>query len=363
MEYRHQAPRDIQLFDAAHDDPLDQLSAQQAAQVAEIFHTPLTGHYNWDYTVQDDRIRKLYQLGKELNWDQQYDIDWTPPMRIDALPELSNLNGYEPYESMPDTRKQQFWRHINSWTLSQFLHGEQGALLVASQLSSCAPTLNAKLYAASQTFDEARHVETFNRYLRERCRMMYPVNRHLKGILDRILTDPRWDLKFIGMQIVIEGLALSAFQTVREHASDPVLKEMMHLIIRDEARHVTFGINYLEDFIKTLSTEEREERAQFAYEACVVSRERLVATDVYEYFGWDIEHARERVLQGELHNQFRNMLFARVVPNLRRVGLLTERIRPKFEALGLLDFEDWPDDGDFDWVALSRPLKSPAPAA
>ena len=105
---------------------------------------------------------------------------------------------------------------MNAWSLSQFLHGEQGALLVASQLCSCAPTLNAKLYAASQTFDEARRVEVFNKYLQQRIGMMYPINTYLKSIIDKILTDARWDMKFIGMQIVIEGLALSAFNTTRE---------------------------------------------------------------------------------------------------------------------------------------------------
>ena len=140
-------------------------------------------------------------------------------------------------------------------------------MLVASQLCSCAPTFNAKLYAASQTFDEARHVEVFNKYLQQRLGMSYPINTHLKSILDKILTDERWDMKFIGMQIIIEGLALSAFNTARETTPDPVLKDVVYLVTRDEARHVTFGVNYLEEFVKTLSDEEREERAQFADQA------------------------------------------------------------------------------------------------
>jgi hypothetical protein len=240
--------------------------------------------------------------------------------------------------------------------LSQFLHGEQGALLVASQLCSCAPTLNAKLYAGSQTFDEARHVEVFNKYLQQRIGVMYPINSHLKSIIDKILTDPRWDMKFIGMQIVIEGLALSAFNTTRETTPDPVLKDVVYLVTRDEARHVTFGVNYLEEFVKTLSEEEKEERAQFAYEACVVSRERLVATDVFRHFGWDVEEARKQVLDGFVMSTFRNLLFQRVVPNLKRIGLLTDNIRPKFEELGILDYENLATDGDINWAALERPL-------
>jgi hypothetical protein len=127
-------------------------------------------------------------------------------------------------------------------------------------------------------------------------------------------------------------------------------------VIRDEARHVTFGVNYLEEFVKTLTEEERDERALFAYEACVVARERLVATDVFLHFGWDVEEARKQVLDGFVMTHFRNLLFQRVIPNLARIGLLTDKIRPKFEELGILEYENLVTDGDIDWSALERPL-------
>jgi hypothetical protein len=365
LEWVGETPRKIQNFAGSDrrkgdaDDIEDLITGEHADAVAEIFNTPLTGSYNWDYTVQDDRIQKLYQLGKELNWNAQMDIDWDRPWPEEDFEqgaELMNLADYPPYMELSAERKKEFWLHQNSWALSQFLHGEQGALLVASQLTSCAPTLNAKLYAASQTFDEARHVEVFNKYIQERIGLMYPVNTSLKSILDKILTDPRWDLKFIGMQIVIEGLALSAFNTTRETTPDPVLKDVVYLVTRDEARHVTFGVNYLEEFVKTLSDEEKEERAQFAYEACVVSRERLIATDVFANFGWDVEEARKQVMEGFVMSTFRDLLFQRVIPNLKRIGLMTDKIRPKFEEMGILDYENLPDDGDINWKAMERPL-------
>jgi hypothetical protein len=365
LEWVGETPRKIQNFAGSDrrkgdaDDIEDLITGEHADAVAEIFNTPLTGSYNWDYTVQDDRIQKLYQLGKELNWNAQMDIDWDRPWPEEDFEqgaELMNLADYPPYMELSAERKKEFWLHQNSWALSQFLHGEQGALLVASQLTSCAPTLNAKLYAASQTFDEARHVEVFNKYIQERIGLMYPVNTSLKSILDKILTDPRWDLKFIGMQIVIEGLALSAFNTTRETTPDPVLKDVVYLVTRDEARHVTFGVNYLEEFVKTLSDEEKEERAQFAYEACVISRERLIATDVFANFGWDVEEARKQVMEGFVMSTFRDLLFQRVIPNLKRIGLMTDKIRPKFEEMGILDYENLPDDGDINWKAMERPL-------
>ena len=349
-----ETPRNIREFPVENELGL---SEQQVEDVAEIFETPLTGAYNWDYTIQDNRIKRLYELGKELNWNAGTDIDWSQPMpdRGDAPPPIF-WDDYKPYQELSNEDKFKFLQHRGSWSLSQFLHGEQGALLVASQLVSCAPTFNAKLYAASQTFDEARHVEAFNKYIQTRQRMMYPIGNGLKSLLDKILTDPRWDLKFIGMQIIIEGLALAAFNVARQGTNDPVFKDMLYLIIRDEARHVTFGVNYLEEFLKTLTEEELEERAQFAYEACLVMRGRLMSADVYENFGWDKEDAQAFAQKADVANNFQHLLFTRVVPNLSRIGLLTDKVRPLYDELGVLEYENWPTDGDIDWVSLEQPL-------
>ena len=329
-------PEDLLYFD----EDLD-LSQKQVEDVVEIFHTPLTGAYNWDYTVSDNRIKKLYELGKELNWNGSIDLNWdyTHPAdeRLVETDDQLPHETLEAYENLSEEEKILFDRHSTAELMSQFLHGEQGALLVASQLASCAPTYNAKLYAASQTFDEARHVEVFNRYLQEKIGIHYPINPSLKLLLDKILTDERWDLKFIGMQIIIEGLALAAFQMLKAITKDPLLKQLLHYVVRDEARHVTFGINYLEEYIKTLSPEEIEERAQFAYEACVISRERLINTKAEQRFlGMSEEEARKFAMDTKSFEMFRNFLFSRVIPNLSRIGLLTDTVRPKFEALGLL---------------------------
>ena len=302
-------PEDLLYFD----EDLD-LSQKQVEDVVEIFHTPLTGAYNWDYTVSDNRIKKLYELGKELNWNGSIDLNWDYTHPADErLVETDDQLPHETlkaYENLSEEEKILFDRHSTAELMSQFLHGEQGALLVASQLASCAPTYNAKLYAASQTFDEARHVEVFNRYLQEKIGIHYPINPSLKLLLDKILTDERWDLKFIGMQIIIEGLALAAFQMLKAITKDPLLKQLLHYVVRDEARHVTFGINYLEEYIKTLSPEEIEERAQFAYEACVISRERLINTKAEQRFlGMTEEEARKFAMDTKSFEMFRNFLF------------------------------------------------------
>ena len=349
-------PRKIVRFEADPEEDL-RLSADDVEDLVEIFQTPLTGAYNWDYTEADNRILKLYELGKRLNWNATTDIPWDTPLpEFHDDPNSAVWKDFPPFVAMPEAKKREFMVHRRSWNLSQFLHGEQGALLVASQLVSCAPTYNAKLYAASQTFDEARHVEVFNRYLQKRVGLTYPIGTGLKSILDKVLTDPRWDLKFVGMQIVIEGLALSAFQAAKNHTKDPVLAQLLDYVLRDEARHVTFGVNYLEEFVATLSEEEREERARFAYEACLISRDRLASRDVYEYFGWDPEEAAEYANAQGLNSEFRRLLYARVVPNLSRIGLLTDKVRPLYEKMGVLDFEQLESDADIDWAELSRPL-------
>ena len=350
-------PEDLLYFDEEVN-----LTPGQVEDVVEIFNTPLTGAYNWDYTIADNRIKKLYELGSELNWNGSIDLNWeyTHPADekiINPDEELPH-ESLVAYENLSEEDKILFDRHTTAELMSQFLHGEQGALLVASQLACCAPTYNAKLYAASQTFGEARHVAVTNRYLQDKIGIHYPINPALKALLDKILTDERWDLKFIGMQIIIEGLALAAFQMLKTITKDPLLKQLLHYVIRDEARHVTFGINYLEDFIKTLTPEEIEERAEFAYEACVISRERLINTKAEQRFlKMTEEEAREFSMNTKSFEMFRNFLFSRVIPNLSRIGLLTDSVRPKFEALGLLEYENAPDDFECDWAELEKPLE------
>ena len=338
----------------------ENFSPNHIEDIAEIFKTPMTGHYNWDYTDADSRIKKLYELGKELNWDGEIDLDWSKGIARDEYPikpeMVARLEG--PLAALPEEKRLEYMRHDQAWALSQFLHGEQGALLVASQLVSCAPTYQAKLYAASQTFDEARHVEVFSRYLQRIHGLEYPVNKNLKALLDKTLTDPRWDLKFIGMQIVIEGLALAAFQTTKETSNCPLLRQLVHYVIRDEARHVTFGINYLTEFLQTLSEEELEERAQFAYEACVVMRRRIINTELpAKWFGISEDEAFELIVNQENQDIFNNLLFNRVMPNLKKIGLLTEKIQPLYDELNLLAFAESDSDFEVDWAEMKKPLE------
>ena len=361
IKFVQQPPAEVQLeFGPDPDDIAGKLGPADVEQIAEIFHTPLTGAYSWDYREADAKLQKLYRLGKERNWNADLDIDWGPTFPRSQSPMIEGgenpYAGWDAFEALSPAEQVEFGWHCHAWTMSQFLHGEQGALLVSSQLVSCAPTYDGKLYASSQTFDEARHVEVFGRYLREKVGVMYPVNRHLKALLDKILTDARWDLKFIGMQLIIESLALAAFHVQKVHSADPLLRDVLEYVTRDEARHVAFGVAYMEQFVKALSQSEVEDRAQFAFEACRVMRERIVPTDVFEHYGFDVEEGRRRFLTAGQMDSFRNLLFMRIMPNLQKVGLLTEMVKPRYAALGLMELAGLPSDAEIDWAELSRPL-------
>lgn len=352
-------PQEIRYFDTeAEMDP------EVVEEIAEMFKTPLIGSYNWDYSIPETRIKKLYNLGKELNWNVETDLDWENGMiSKDEFPVDEQYNpyvGFKPYDDLTHEQKVEFSWHRAGLSASGMLHGEQGALLVAAQLASCAPSYEAKLYAASQTFDEARHVEFFNKFIQKQVGIMYPVGAGLKSLLDKVLTDERWDLKFIGMQVIIEGLALAAFNTAKMQSNIPVHKNGLHFVIRDEARHVTFGINYLEEYIKTLSKEEREERALFAFQAATgMGGSRGNQTRFYERYGWNRDEVKEHLRQSQLDrssSEFRTQLFGRIMPNLKRIGLLTDSVKPMWEALGVLDLQDLPSDGRINWDEMSKPL-------
>tara|TARA_Y100000114_G_scaffold69808_1_gene63901 strand:- start:233 stop:1324 length:1092 start_codon:yes stop_codon:yes gene_type:complete len=354
-------PLEDKLFEGANYPVEQEINPED---VIEIFNTPLTGCYNWDYKVQDNRIKKLYELGKELEWNVEKDVDWSIP-----YPEFSDegfkfmddqWKNHKDYAKLSYEDRCQFIKDSQDWTISQLMHGEQGALLVASQLTSCAPTFNAKLYAASQTFDEARHVEAFNKYLQTRIGRIMPIGKNLKALLDKILTDPRWDFKFIGMQIIIEGLALAIFNTIRDTTQDPVFKRLLGLVIRDEARHVTFGVNYLTSFVTTLTEKERIEREDFCLEACTVMRNRFKQYEVWEKWGFDLEYTDEWSKENTLSSQFQYLLFNRVMPNLKKIGLLPDRLLPKYEQLGVSQWIDAESDYETSWEELSKPLEEVA---
>ena len=208
------------------------------------------------------------------------------------------------------------------------------------------PLADARCFAATQVIDEARHVEVFERYLREKLKLTYAPSRHLRALLDQILTDSRWDVKLLGMQILVEGLALASFRMIHNFTCEPLAKDLLHNVMRDEARHVAFGVRALEAFYADgVNERELRERQEFTYEACRLMRDRFLSEDVWQNLGLPMAECLELSLHSPAMIEFRRLLFARIVPNVKRLGLLTPWLRERFDELGILQYEALPADG------------------
>jgi hypothetical protein len=248
-----------------------------------------------------------------------------------------------------------------NWTLSQFLHGEQGALLCTARIVETVPWIDAKYYAATQVVDEARHVEVFSRYLDEKLSGHYPINAHLRLLLDDILADSRWDMTYLGMQIMVEGLALAAFGFMHQMTTEQLLKQLLRYVMSDEARHVAFGVLSLQEYYSELSDAEIKDRQEFAFEAAVRMRDRFLQQEVWDRMGVPVKDAVRLVMADEGRGVFQQLLFSKIVPNCKKLGLLDRNghwLRQRFTELGVIQFEDWVDTGEeyamLDEVARDR---------
>jgi hypothetical protein len=310
----------------------------------ETILTSYDTNYAWNYGSVKAGLRDLYEKAKREQWNGTLQLKWDTPVdpESEIIPQAYNpLEDYRPYRQF-DQKKVKHFRHaMISWQLSQFMHGEQGALIVASQLTGAVPWMDAKYYAATQTMDEARHVEVFSRYLRDKLEWEWPINSNLKRLLDIIICDRRWDFKYLGMQILVEGLAMAAFANMYQLAQEPLAKELVHYVMKDESRHVAFGVISLKGYYTDMPENELRDREDFVIEACELMRDRLLAEEVSDYMGLDRKEVREIVLASPVMKMFRQALFARVVPNIKRLGLLTPRVRQAFERLEIAQFEDF----------------------
>jgi hypothetical protein len=312
----------------------------------ETIEATLDLTYSWGYQDTREQLRDLYGKAKRSQWnpddvlDYSVDVDLGRPMMPDMF---HPLFGSDLFEKLTASERETLNAEMASWTLSQFLHGEQGALLAAAQLVTSVPDLDSKLYGSTQVVDEARHVDVYNRYLHQKIGFSYPVNPHLKKLLDLILTDSRWDMKFLGMQIMVEGLALAAFAQMRQNSYEPLLRDITRYVMGDEARHVAYGVLSLRDHYAQRSEAERREREDFVYEASVLMRDRFLMQEVWEKMGMPVDRCTELALNNQGQVLFRQWLFSKIVPAIKKIGLLSPRQRERFQHLGILQFEDAED--------------------
>ncbi len=301
--------------------------------------------WDYDYEPTHAELESLYETAKKNQWNASTAIDWSRPVGTEGP--VLNVNlafaGTNFFTRLTPEEQKEIEIRISAWRLSQFLHGEQGALVVCGQLVNSIPELDAKLYASTQVVDEGRHVEVFERYLKKLYRI-YPVDPLLKAVLDEILSTNLWELKLLGMQMIVEGLAIAAFNVMRRQTADPTLAQVLDYVLQDEGRHVNFGYFALRRSIPEMDPDRRAFLEDFTLRACDLMYARDERTgfqsvkQVWNEMGWDGEKIwRDTVATSQTTKTFNSFLFQdNLLPRLQRLGLISERVAPGYRAIGLL---------------------------
>jgi hypothetical protein len=300
--------------------------------------------FTWEYDENREGLLQLYDKGKQQQWDAATRIDWSQdldpenPMLLDdrQIP----IFGTEIWERMTAAERRQVRHHLQASQISQFMHGEQGALIATAKIVQTVPDLDAKFYAATQVMDEARHVEAYRRLLHDKFELAYPITHGLKSLLESGLGDSRWDMTYLTMQILIEGLALAAFQRLRDQSQNPLAAAVNAYVMQDEARHVAFGRLALRDYYPQLGEAERAEREEFVVEACWHMRDRFNQLEVWQRLGLPVEDCIRYVDRSEMMQLFRSRIFSRIVPTVRDIGLWGQKVQDAFAAMGAIQFAE-----------------------
>jgi 1,2-phenylacetyl-CoA epoxidase catalytic subunit len=300
--------------------------------------------FTWEYDDGRDELLALYDKGKKQQWDAAERIDWSVDLDPDNPMGLDDrtvqIYGSDIWNRLTGKEKGRVRHHLQAASISQFMHGEQGALIATSKIVQTVPDLESKFYAATQVMDEARHVEAYARLLHQKFELVYPITPGLKALLDNTLTDRRWDMTYLGMQILIEGLALAAFQRIRDSARNPLAAAVNAYVMQDEARHVAFGRLALRDYYPRLTAAERDEREEFVVEACYQMRDRFNQREVWANLGLPVEDCIRFTMESDTMRQFRTRIFTRIVPTVKDIGLWGPRVRKAYADMGVLDLAE-----------------------
>jgi hypothetical protein len=350
------------------------LVGRQESDGRHLVDDPCPAEFTWDYEKgARPKLEKLYEKAKRAQWNGTTDLPWDTEVdqeRVAAANREANgdalrwantdLSG-----TVLEKWNERDWLRLGmenqNWMLSQFMHGEQGALLCTAKIVETVPWIDAKYYAATQVVDEARHVEVFSRYLDEKLSGHYPLNGHLGLLLDDIIGDRRWDMTYLGMQIMVEGLALAAFGFIQSLTTEPLLKQLLRYVMADEARHVAFGVLSLQEYYQGLTATELRERQEFAFEAAVRMKDRMLMQEVWERLEVPKDDVVQVLSQAPERDDFQILLFSKIVPNLKKLGLLDAAdgwLREKFTEMGAIAFEDLSDSTeDADANASGSPVE------
>jgi hypothetical protein len=315
----------------------------------ETIDTNVRALWRFDYDSNIKPLRDLYEVAKKEQWNAALDIPWqieTDPSQIGDM-SAPNAEPYDFVKALPKDKQIEFAKRRSAHLLSNFLHGEQGAMMICGQLVEVVPDMDGKLYASTQVIDEARHVEVFHRYI-SRLDRIYPIMPGLKALLNAVLTADLWQMKCIGMQVIAESIAMGSFKTMLAITHDEVFKKILQLTSQDEARHVSYGLIYMKDAIPKMNEPDRDRLEDFAFTAMTLlattpQMENGRSTDPFEQIylelGIDPQKATSEIISRMMDpeavraqpNPFRDYAY----PQLERVGVITDRTRAKYREVGL----------------------------
>ena len=353
----------------------------------QVIHDNADRLFLWDYERDRGQLVTLYNKAMGSQWNSVTDLDWSTdvdPERLVAeqdspLLAVARVAGTlpgSPLATWTDKEYIELGLELLKANLSQFMHGEQGAMMTAAKIVETVPWIDAKYYASTQTMDEARHTEVFATYLRTKLGDAYPMSPFLKEQIWSLLEDSRWDIAYLGMQIVIESLALAAFGDMLRRTEEPLLTKLLRYVMSDEARHVAFGVLTLSELYADMNEAELKDRQEFLVDATLNSRSRATTPEVWERMGTTAEDVLPFIVEAAQKSKLNPMrgfargFFAKLVPNVRKLGLLDANdgyLREKWDEAGLLEFEFADDTGSdyesYDAVARDRAAAAAAAAA
>jgi len=305
---------------------------------------PLGLHWTWNYGNEVEELAALYERGKRGQWNAETDIQWDADLPLDEwflprenvllLPTILTM-----MEADEETCKAAAADEF-AFTMSQLLHGEQAALQICGQLTNACPTMDAKFYAASQVADEARHVEVLSKLLQRKFGTIYPIGGTLKILLDKLLQAPTWKTKTLGMQTLFEGVAVGILDMIQKGSTNPLVSDIIRRVKQDEARHAAFGILTMRRTVKDATEEEMVEMEDFAFailEALNANQQLDMLNVLGPKYGLDGHAVVQMAMSLDNWAEINSDLFMHtVVPNLARLGLITERTEEKYRACGIL---------------------------
>src|SRR5579864_309362 len=298
--------------------------------------------FNWEYEDGSAELLDLYEKGKNQQWNTSTRLDWSQELFEDNPMGMSDdtipIYGSPFWEKMTEMERKWLRWNLQCHSICQFMHGEQGALIATAKIVNTVPDMNAKFYAATQVMDEARHIEAYKRLIHEKFKCAYPITPSLKSLLEQTLSERRWDFTYLGMQVLVEGLALAAFQRIRDSARNNLAASINAYVMQDEARHVTFGRMALREYYPHLSEHERNQREEFTVEALYFMRDRFNQAEVWERSGLPVDQLLKYAYESGAMQQFRSRLFTRIVPILKEIGLFGPKVQKALGDMGVMEY-------------------------